>query len=142
MIAFLLAALADTPAASVDGLPVGALAKQALPARGCAAYLFSTGATRTLIGMASADPASFRMVLDGATADYARVSQDGAGQFGFGRTMQYRLGDVTATLDMAITTRGDITQGGVVSDATLRIDRTGRDSLVLPVAGLIGCATS
>jgi hypothetical protein len=30
--------------------------------------------------------------------------------------------------------------GAAVPEATLRIDRTGQDSVVVPVAGLVGCA--
>ena len=35
------------PLASVDGLPIGAIPKQDLPARGCAAYLWTASGTRT-----------------------------------------------------------------------------------------------
>lgn len=142
----LLAALAADPPklapplASVDGLPIGRLAKQALPAKGCAAYLFSTtGAKRVLVAMATADPGMLRIAIDGKTADYARTAQSGGGGFGFSGTTEYRGGDVTATLQMTITTRGDLTAGAAVPEATLRIDRLGKDSVVLPAAGLIGC---
>ncbi len=40
---------------------------------------------------------------------------------------------------MTITTRGDLKDGAAIPEATLRIERTGKDGLVLPVAGLIGC---
>ena len=36
--------------------------------------------------------------------------------------------------------RKDLAQGAVVPAATLRLDRPGKDSVVLPVAGIIGCA--
>ncbi len=139
MFLLLLAVDPPTPPASIDGLPIGGLEKQALPARGCAAYLFSTGATRTLVAMATADPATLRIALDGTTADYARSTQQGEGGFGFARTTEYKAGDVTATIDMTITTRNDLTKGAAVPDATLRVDRPGKDGLVIPVAGLIGC---
>ena len=148
MIALLLLAAADPPKASppadppasIDGLAIGGIARQSLPAKGCAAYLFSGGQTRTLVVMASADPAALRLSLDGATNDYARATQDGPASFGFGGSTVYRGGEVTATLDMTITTRGDLTGGAVVPQATLRIDRAGKDTIILPVAGLIGCA--
>lgn len=127
------------PPATIDGLPIAGLPKQALPAKGCAAYLFSTGATKALVAMASAEPAQLRIALDGVTTDYARSAQKTAVGFGFADSTEYRRGDVTATLDMTIVTRGDLTSGAVVSDATLRIDRPGKDSIVMPVAGLIGC---
>jgi len=146
IILFALALAADPPKPpppppeSVDGLPIGGLAKQALPAKGCAAYLFSTtGPKRVLVAMATADPATLRIAIDGKTVDYARIAQSGGGGFGFAGTTEYRGGDVTATLQMTITTRGDLTGGAAVPEATLRIDRAGRDSVVLPAAGLIGC---
>ena len=45
-----------------------------------------------------------------------------------------------AVLDMAVETRADLTGGAVVPAATLRVERPGRDAVVVPVAGLIGCA--
>lgn len=150
MIALLLAAAnppaADpparsTPPTSIDGLPIAGLPRQSLPARGCAAYLFSGGKTRTLVAMASAEAATLRLALDGTPADYARGTQTGTAGFGFAATTEYRAGDVTATLDLTVQPRRDLSQGAVVDSATLRIDRPGKDSIVLPVAGLIGCAT-
>ena len=57
----------------------------------------------------------------------------------FGGVTVYRGGDVTATLDMAVAVRADISAGATVTSATLRIDRPGRDTVVMPVGGLIGC---
>lgn len=142
MIALFLALLAadPPPAASIDGLPIGGIARQELPAKGCAAYLFTVGKTRTLVAMSSADPALLRIALDGATADYARATQVGDVGYGFARTTEYRRDDVTATLEMTVSARADLTGGAAVTDATLRIDRAGKDSVIVPVAGLIGCA--
>ncbi|WEK42524.1 MAG: hypothetical protein P0Y64_14170 [Candidatus Sphingomonas colombiensis] len=142
MIALLLALLADPPArpASIDGLPIGRLAPQALPAHGCAAYLFTTGTTRTLAAMATAEPGGMRLALDGVVADYPRVAQSGAVNFGFTPSSEYRLGDVTITLDMALVSGEALTDGALISSATLRIDRGAKDGIVLPVGGLIGCA--
>ena len=61
MIALLLAAA--TPA--VDGTPLGVLPPQALPASGCAAYLFTGDGARRFVAMASPD--LLRLALDGAT---------------------------------------------------------------------------
>ena len=130
---------AAAPATTIDGLPIGAIGKQAMPAKGCAAYLWTVAGTRELVAMAGADPAQLRIALDGKPKDYARTSQSGAGGFGFAAITEYRGGDVTATLDMTITTRADIAQGASVMPASLRIDRPGHDTMVLPVGGLIGC---
>ena len=130
----------ETIMPSVDGLPIGSIAKQALPDRGCAAYLWSKTPSMALVAMATADPAAIRLTIDGKTQDFARTAQNGLGGLGFSQTSEYQGGDVTATLDMTITTGADLANGGKVTEATLRIDRPGKDSVIVPVGGLIGCA--
>lgn len=116
-----------------------ALPKQALPAKGCAAYLWSV-ADRRFVAMASAEPASLRLSLDGKVIDAARASQSGQGDYGFAGQMGYASGETVATLEMTITRRADLIAGAAVPSGTLTIVRGGGDSLVVPVAGLIGCA--
>lgn len=125
--------------ASVDGLPIGALPKQDLPAKGCAAYLWTRGPSQALIAMAVADPATIRLTIDGKVQDFALSAQNGAGGYGFSHTAEYKGGDVTATLDLTIATDNTLAGGARIGDATLRIDRPGKDSLVIPAGGLIGC---
>lgn len=133
MIALMLTLLiADPPT-------LGPIGRQALPARGCAAYLWDSAPTRSLVAMATADPAQLRLQLDGRTLDVARGRQQGSAGFGFAGVTEYQGPGVTAVLDMAVQTRPDLTGGAVVPTGTLRIDRPGRDTLVTPVAGLIGC---
>jgi hypothetical protein len=128
------------PRASIDGLPIGEIPKQALPAKGCAAFLWGAAGSRALVAMATADPAQLRLSLAGTVTDLSRSAQQGPGGFGFSGVNEYRGGAVTAVLDMTITTRNDLKDGAAVSQATLRVDREGQDSVVLPVVGLIGCA--
>lgn len=135
ILALLLAQTAPVPA---TGIPLSAIGQQALPATGCAAYLWNIG-DRSLVAMAVAEPAQVRLAIDGKVADYARTAQNGAGGFGFAATTEYRGGDVTATLDLTIATRADLSAGAAVPEATLRIDRPGKDTVILPVGGLIGC---
>lgn len=136
---FLPLLLQATPAPAITGLPLGAIGKQALPAKGCAAYLWSAGTINALVAMAVADPAQLRLAIDGKIADYARTSQTGDGGFGFAAVGEYRGGDVTATLDMTVVPRANLSNGAAVTGGTLRIDRPGKDSLILPIAGLVGC---
>lgn len=131
---------AAAPASSIDGLPLGAIPKQELPTRGCAAYLWTASGTRALIAMAGADPARLRVSIGGTITDLERSGQFGAGGFGFSETSSYGGGGISAKLTMRIETRSSITGGGVVSDGILQLDRPGQDSVVVPVAGLIGCA--
>jgi hypothetical protein len=125
--------------ASVDGLPIGALPKQNLPARGCAAYLWTRGPSQALIAMAVADPAAIRLTIDGKVQDFTLSAQNGAGGYGFSHSTEYKGGDVTATLDMTIAADNNLAGGARIGEATLRIDRAGKDSLIIPAGGLIGC---
>lgn len=134
MIALLLSMmLQDAPA-------LGAIGRQALPAAGCAAYLWDNARRRRLVAMATAEPARLRLSLDGRTLDLGRSAGTGAAGFGFPGVAEYRGEGVLAVLDMAAEARADLQGGGVVPAGTLRIERPGRDVLVAPVAGLIGCA--
>lgn len=136
------AASAQTPPpASIDGLPIGAIPAQTMPATGCAAFLWTATGSRTLVAMAGADSAQLRVSIGGTLTDLPRTEQHDAGGFGFAGVTQYQAGDVTAVLAMSIETRGDLKDGASVPEATLRIDRTGQDSIVVPLAGLVGCAT-
>ncbi len=139
MIALLLSLQA---AAGVDGTAIGALPRQELPATGCAAYLWNAGTAHALVAMASASPAQLRLVLDGKQLDLPRAGEDGAGALGFAASTRYRLGEVTATLDLTVETSAALAGGARVPAATLRLDQPGRDGVVMPVAGLIGCAVS
>jgi hypothetical protein len=130
------------PLASIDGLPFGELPQQELPASGCAAYLWSKGTTHALVAMASADPAQLRLSLGGRIADFPRAARQGAAGFGFDRKTTYQEGEVTVILDMTIQAQSDLTQGAEVSAGTLTLDRQGKDTVILPVGGLIGCAAS
>jgi hypothetical protein len=120
-------------------LPLGPIGPQALPAKGCAAFLWSAGGDRQLVAMAVADPGTIRLALGGKTGDYQRSAMAEQGGFGFGGSNEYRGGDVVATLDLQIVTNANLTNGAQVPAGTLRVDRTGQDTLVIPVAGLIGC---
>ena len=135
--ALLLLAVAD-PVASIDGLPLGGLPRQSLPATGCAAYLFTGGTTRAFAAMAGAD--SLRIALDGKVVDLPRVAQDGPVAHGLSRDSDYRAGEIVARLSMTIVDRPDLTQGAAVESALLSLDRPGKDAIAVPLAGLVGCA--
>jgi len=143
MIALSLALIAQAvaaPAASTGAAPLGPIGRQALPAKGCATFLWSAAGDRQLVAMATADPAQLRIAVDGKAADYQRSAQSGPGGFGFAGTSEYRGGDLTVTVDLTITTDAALTAGAQVPTGAIRIDRAGRDTLIVPVAGLIGCA--
>jgi hypothetical protein len=134
------AQLIDPMVTSVDGMPISALPQQQLPAKGCAAFLWTRTASLALVAMATTDPASLRLAIDGKVADYPISAQNGIGGLGFSQVTEFKDHGVTATLQMTVTTDNNAPKNGSISDATLRIDRPGRDDLVVPLAGVIGCA--
>jgi len=133
MIALLLALQAPAPLPA----PIG---RQALPARGCAAYLWSRGPAPELVAMATAEPATLRLALGGKPADLPRIATSGAAAgYGLAARTEYRLGAVTATLELTLAARPDLTEGAAVTEAMLTVVQDGAETLVLPVGGLVGC---
>jgi hypothetical protein len=132
-------ALALLAAAAIEGTPLGVLERQALPASGCAAYLFTADGTRRFVAMAGPD--ALRVVLDGATVDASAATRTGAVGYGLAASTEYRGADVTATLDLTTEPRADLTAGATVPAATLRIDRAGKDGVAVPLIGIVGCTT-
>lgn len=125
--------------ASLDGLPIGTIPRQELPTGSCAAFLWSQTPGHGLIMMVSATPATARFAPGGAVTDLVRVSQTGEAQFGLAATTEYAGGDFRVTVDMEIVKRGDLTDGAAVPSATVRVDQAGKDSVIVPAAGIIGC---
>ena len=78
--------------------------------------------------------------IGGTVVDLERTAQTGTAGFGFSQTNEYGGGSTTAALTMRIETQETLSQGAVVPEATLRLDRAGQDTIVMPVSGLIGCA--
>ena len=137
----MIAALALALTAPADPAPpLGALPRQELPAIGCAAYLWTIGPGPVLVAMARADQPILRVVIEGAVADLLRTAHGDTAALGFARSADYTRGDVTVTLDLTVQLQPDLKDGARVPTATLTIARKGQDVVVMPVAGLIGCA--
>lgn len=119
--------------------PLGPIGTQALPKKGCAAYLWSTS-DRQLVALASADPAQLRLSIDGKTFDLARASQEGAATLGLPQRQQFRRDAITVTLDLTVEMTPNLQRGARVPDGLLTIERPGQDAALVPVAGLVGCA--
>lgn len=130
----------DPLVSSVDGLAISALPPQQLPARGCAAFLWTRTPSMALVAMTTSDPASLRLTIDGKVSDIPISAQNGIGGLGFSQITEYKGGDSTATLQIIVKTDASAPKSGSISDATLRIDRVGQPSVVIPVAGAISCA--
>lgn len=127
------------PASAIDGLPLGALPPQPLPAKGCAAYLFTTGTTKALAATYDAETGRLRIVLDGVVTDLPRVAASGPVALGLSEESDFRGETVTAVLTMTVREQNGLTRGALVPEALLRIDRMGQDGIAVPLAGLVGC---
>lgn len=123
----------------IDGLPIGAIPRQELPTGSCAAFLWSQTPSHGLIAMVSASPAGIRFAPGGAVTDLVKVGQTGDAQFGLAASTEYAGGDFHVIVDMDIVKRGDLTDGAAVPTATVRVDQAGKDSVIVPAAGIIGC---
>jgi hypothetical protein len=128
------------PLASVDGLPISALSPQRLSAKGCAAFLWTRTPSMALVAVATTDPAALRLTIDGKVADLPISAQNGIGGLGYSQITEFKGGGATATLQIVVKTDASTPKNGSISDATLRIDRKGQASVVIPVAGAIDCA--
>ena len=130
-------ALAGVQAAPSAPPVLGALPKQTLPERGCAAYLWAVQDQRFV---AMVEPTRLRIMLDGKPTDLAAAEAGGGGTLGLASTTRYAGAGITATLDMTITQRETLQDGAIVSDASIRLTNGNQDEIIVPVGGLIGCA--
>ena len=89
--------------------------------------------------MAGADAGTLRLSVDGRTVDLTRTGQAGTLLLGFGTTMSYAGDDIASRLDMTIVPRENLVAGAQVSEGALEVTRTGADTIIVPVAGLVGC---
>lgn len=116
---------------------LGAIGPQELPREGCAAYLWSLSEPRQMVAMA--EPGRLRLKLDGRTVDLARTATEGAAGLGLGGSTRYAAGELAATLELALSERPDIAKGALITEATLILESQGKDAVVTPVGGLVGC---
>lgn len=116
---------------------LGAIGPQTLPPSGCAAYLWSRGTPPRLVAMASG---TLRLSIDGKPVDLARTAAEGVAARDVPAGARFAAGDITATLQLSAVERPDLADGAVVPDGLLTVARAGADTIVAPVAGLIGCA--
>jgi len=120
---------------------LGDLPPQSLPQAGCAAYLWSVGdQQRRMVAVATATTGVLRLSLDGRATDLARAGPVAGGPYGLEGEGVYRGQAANARIALEIVTREDLRDGAIVPTGTLTVERPGSDAMVVPVAGLIGCA--
>lgn len=130
--ALLLAAAVAAP------LPFDELPPQTLQPQSCAMFLWDR-ASRQRIIMTTAMPSRLRAVIAGKSVELAAADLGtGARVMGFAARQAYAANDFKVTLDLTIT--ASEAGGAIIRDGIVTIDRPGADSVVAPVAGLIGCS--
>ncbi|MBY0521317.1 MAG: hypothetical protein K2P79_12935 [Sphingomonas sp.] len=127
------------PPISIDGLPIGAIPRQELPPSGCAAFLWSKTQTSALVAMLTTDPAQIRFAPGGIVTDLVRVAQSGGGGHGFATSTDYAGGDWRLTVAIDVVDKPDLIDGAAIPTGTVTLAREGKDSVVLPVAGVVAC---
>lgn len=125
--------------ASIDGLPVGPIPQQQLPSGSCAAFLWAKTASNPLIMMIAASPPLVRYAPGGVVGDLAQRSSSGAPIDGIYPQASYAGADARVDIDLTIVERLDLKDGALVQGGTVTITQTGKDGIVVPVDGLIGC---
>ncbi|WP_156678587.1 hypothetical protein [Sphingomonas profundi] len=124
------------PSQRPDGIPLGALPRQALGAGECGLFLWKAAPSARLVLMAKSGPPTFaRILLDGRPVDLPRL---GGGDFASEPTARYGDGRITLSLELSIENRRGLSDGAVVA-GSLGLERTDGDGFVLPVTGLLAC---
>ena len=119
---------------------LGAIGRQALPPTGCAAFLWSRDAQPQLLAMVGADPGVLRVQLDGKALTLPRTAADGAAVRGLAASSTYAGEGIGATLALSAVERPELADGALVTDATLTVEQVGKDMMIVPLGGMIGCA--
>jgi anti-sigma-K factor RskA len=135
LLAAALQAAAPTPAAMP--LPFDELPPQTLAPQSCAMFLWDRASRRRII-MATAAPAALRVVIAGKPVQLA-AAQPATGAMVMGFAAHSSFGDaaLNVTLDLAlVASEGG---GAVIRDGIVTVARAGADTVVAPVAGLVGC---
>lgn len=127
-----------TPQALVDGLPIAALPQQQLPASGCAAFLWTKGASRQLVAMVT--EGALRYAPGGRITDLPRTTIRREGMMGIAADATYTAGSATVAADLTIVQQQGLQQGALIPEGTISIGAAGEETVVVPVAGLVGCA--
>jgi hypothetical protein len=137
---------APAPAAPADPVtppgPIGPLAElppQTLAPGQCALFLWERAPSARRLAMLSAAPPYARVMTAAGVRDLAQTG--GAGEPRFGLTPEASYAD--ATLALRVNLRFEEAQGlvggALARDGALSIETPGGDTVVVPVAGILGC---
>lgn len=123
-----------------SALPLAELPAQALPKGRCALFLWerTAGPPRRIL-MATAQPGLARIVWRGATVDLAQTGGSGDAVFGLTPRAGYAGSGVAIDLDLDFAGGSPLAGGLVVREGSLAFTPAGGDTVIVGVAGLIGC---
>lgn len=125
-------------------LPLDELPPQRLAPQQCALFLWDRDSQRRIAMASSAPPApaagaspGLTIVTGGRIQRLAATDSAGVPVLGFAPHASYRGGDLTITTDLGI--EPTPVGGAIVRDGTLTLTLADGTTVVVPVAGLIGC---
>jgi hypothetical protein len=122
------------PVAPIEiGLGLETLPDQDMPKDGCAVFLWRAGDPARLLLVARSDPPAAMVKLDGRVRSLPRTAVDG-------RRTSYADGEDRIAIEVTVEPRRGLKDGAVITEGSLTLDRAGGATMVVPVAGLIGCA--
>jgi hypothetical protein len=143
--ALLLAGCAAAPRPGVapppqSPLPLAELPAQALPKGRCALFLWerAAGPGRRIL-MVTAQPGQARVVWRGAVVDLPQTAASGEAAYGIAPKASYAGAGLTIDLDLDFAAGTPLAGGLVVRDGSLAFTPAGGDTVIVGVAGLIGC---
>lgn len=126
----------EPPALAASALPLAELPPQEMANGSCAMFLWERS-TRRRVLMATAQPATVKVIHNGKATLLAQASAENAPVLGFTPIARYAGEAFSIGLDLTI----DANEAGnaIVRDGTLTYTAADGAAVVAPVAGIIGC---
>lgn len=123
-------------------LPLAELPAQALPKGRCALFLWerAAGPGRRIL-MATAQPGAARIAWRGGIVDLPQTAASGEAVFGIAPTASYRGTGLSIDLALDFAAGTPLAGGLVVREGSLSFTPAGGDTVIVGVAGLIGCGS-
>jgi hypothetical protein len=136
----MMALLVAAATAAVPVLPLAELPPQTLAPNSCAMFLWDRTSEKRVV-MAVAQPPFIR-INSGGVRDLGRRDASGTPVMGFSPRASFADAKLTITLDLVIKPNPASVGGAVIRDGVMITTAPDGESIVSPVAGLIGCQTS
>jgi hypothetical protein len=129
------------PQAAPPG-PIGPLAElppQTLAPGQCALFLWERAPSARRLAMLSAAPPFARVMTATGQRDLSQIAAAGEPRFGLTPEASYGDGALTLSVDLRFEEAQGLVGGALARDGALSVAIAGGETLVIPVAGILGC---